>query len=59
MVLKATSAPVWDVPDRAIAISLDVFDNVHFQDNLASFLEQAASERFDRFAAKARKGGKE
>ncbi|KAF5023718.1 hypothetical protein F66182_4222 [Fusarium sp. NRRL 66182] len=56
-VLKAEHALTWDFPDRAIAVLPGDFSNASFLENLTLFLEEASSKSFDRFAARASKGG--
>ncbi|RSL81121.1 hypothetical protein CDV31_017066, partial [Fusarium ambrosium] len=56
-VLKTEHALTWDFPSRAVAVSLSDFSNESFLGNLSRFLEQASSQAFDRFAARASKGG--
>ncbi|KAF4963149.1 hypothetical protein FSARC_8814 [Fusarium sarcochroum] len=56
-VLKAEHALTWDFPGRAVAVPLGDFSNESFLGNLTLFLEQASSQSFDRFAARACKGG--
>jgi hypothetical protein len=56
-VLAAENALQWDFPGCAVAIPYSVFDNSSFQDNLASFLEQASTESIKRFAAHTNKAG--
>ncbi|RSL83107.1 hypothetical protein CEP52_016806, partial [Fusarium oligoseptatum] len=56
-VLKTDHALTWDFPSRAVAVSLSDFSNESFLGNLSRFLEQASSQAFDRFAARASKGG--
>ncbi|KAH8656255.1 hypothetical protein BGZ61DRAFT_372728 [Ilyonectria robusta] len=56
-VLKAEHALTWDFPSRAVTIPLSDFSNESFLGNLSRFLEQASSQAFDRFAARASKGG--
>ncbi|RSL78365.1 hypothetical protein CEP52_017638, partial [Fusarium oligoseptatum] len=56
-VLKTEYALTWDFPSRAVAVSLSDFSNESFLGNLSRFLEQASSQAFDRFAARAFKGG--
>lgn len=57
-VLLSNNALRWDFPGRAVAIHLHDFCNISFQENLSEFLEQSSSEAFDRFAARAKKGGR-
>ncbi|KAL2761066.1 hypothetical protein ACRALDRAFT_1045793 [Sodiomyces alcalophilus JCM 7366] len=57
-VLEASHALARDFPDRAVAIPPDAFSDTSFRDSLSQFLEQASSESFDQFAARAMKGGK-
>ncbi|KAM0344968.1 hypothetical protein ACHAPU_007102 [Fusarium lateritium] len=56
-VLKTEHALTWDFPNKAIAIQLNDFSNDSFLKNLSQFLEQACSQAFDRFSARASKGG--
>ncbi|KAH7121751.1 hypothetical protein B0J13DRAFT_599348 [Dactylonectria estremocensis] len=57
-VLKAKHALAWEFPGRAASISRNEFNEESFQDTLSHFLEQASSEAFGQFAARASKGGK-
>lgn len=56
-VLAAGNALQWDFPGCAVALPFSEFANPSFQDNLASFLEQASTESVKRFAAQAYKAG--
>ncbi|KAH7009622.1 hypothetical protein EDB80DRAFT_838411 [Ilyonectria destructans] len=56
-VLKADHALAWDFPNRAVAVPLSDFSNHPFLGNLSLFLEQASTQSFDRFSARASKGG--
>ncbi|KAH7121598.1 hypothetical protein EDB81DRAFT_605619, partial [Dactylonectria macrodidyma] len=56
-VLEAKHALTWEFPGRAASIPKDDFDDKSFQNTLSHFLEQASSEAFDKFAARASKGG--
>ncbi|XP_044715963.1 P-loop containing nucleoside triphosphate hydrolase [Hirsutella rhossiliensis] len=56
-VLESDNALEWDFPGRAAQITLDVFQQPSFQENLSRFLEQAAQEPLHRFAARANKAG--
>ncbi|GKU22957.1 unnamed protein product, partial [Fusarium langsethiae] len=56
-ILKAEHALTWDFPSRAIAVSSSDFNNESFLENLSRFLEEASSKTFDKFAARASKGG--
>ena len=56
-VLAAGNALQWDFPGCAVALPYSEFANPSFQDNLASFLEQASTESVKRFAAQAYKAG--
>ncbi|KAM0234985.1 hypothetical protein ACHAP5_009889 [Fusarium lateritium] len=56
-VLKAEHALTWDFPSSAVAVPLGDFGNKSFLENLSRFLEQACSQAFDKFAARASKGG--
>ncbi|KAK0755675.1 hypothetical protein N5P37_011775, partial [Trichoderma harzianum] len=58
VILQSSNAIKWDFPGRAAAIRLQDFSDTSFQENLSDFLEQSSSEAFDRFAARAKKGGK-
>lgn len=57
-VLEANHALTWDFPGRVVAIPLDTFSNPGFLAELSGFLEQASTESYPRFAARANKGGK-
>ncbi|KAK7420613.1 hypothetical protein QQZ08_010305 [Neonectria magnoliae] len=57
-VLKAEHALTWDFPSRAVTVPLSDFSNESFLGNLSRFLEQASSQAFDRFAARASKRGR-
>ncbi|KAF4338326.1 very large low complexity [Fusarium beomiforme] len=56
-VLKTEHALTWDFPSRAITVRLEDFNSQSFLKNLSQFLEQACSQAFDKFAARASKGG--
>ncbi|KAF4988308.1 hypothetical protein FDECE_15104, partial [Fusarium decemcellulare] len=56
-VLRTVHALTCDFPSRAVAVPLSVFNNESFLGNLSRFLEQASSQAFDRFAARASKAG--
>ena len=47
----------WDFPGGAISIPLATFDNENFQNELATFLEQASTESVKQFGAQAYKSG--
>ena len=55
--LAAENALQWDFPGSTVAIPYSVFDDTSFQDNLATFLEQASTESVKRFAARTDKAG--
>ncbi|CAI6095047.1 unnamed protein product [Clonostachys chloroleuca] len=57
-VLEANHALTCEFPHRAAAISFNNFADESFLQTLSNFLEQASSESFDQFAARASKGGK-
>ncbi|GKU06108.1 unnamed protein product [Fusarium langsethiae] len=57
-VLKTENALTWEFPSRATAVSSSHFNDESFLDNLTRFLEEASSTAFDRFSARALKGGK-
>ncbi|EMD69950.1 hypothetical protein COCSADRAFT_342034 [Bipolaris sorokiniana ND90Pr] len=50
-VLAAKSALQWDFPGSAVSISELTFNDLSFQDALATFLEQASTEYVTKFAA--------
>lgn len=56
-VLASKNALQWDLLGCAIAIPYSEFTNSSFQDNLATFLEQASTESIRRFAAHTNKAG--
>ncbi|KAH6972826.1 hypothetical protein BKA56DRAFT_492395 [Ilyonectria sp. MPI-CAGE-AT-0026] len=56
-VLKADHALAWDFPNRAVMVPLSDFSSNSFLGNLSLFLEQASTQAFDRFSARASKGG--
>ncbi|KAI9734261.1 MAG: hypothetical protein M1834_002365 [Cirrosporium novae-zelandiae] len=56
-VIASENALQWDFPGCAIAIPFSEFNNASFQDNLATFLEQASTEPIKRFAAHTNKAG--
>jgi hypothetical protein len=56
-VLAADGALLWDFPDRSAEIPWVKFCETSFQKSLALFLEQAAQEPLQRFAARTRKAG--
>lgn len=56
-VLAADDALTWEFPERAVEIAWEKFCDVSFQQNLARFLEQAAQEPLQRFAATTVKAG--
>ncbi|CAG9940265.1 unnamed protein product [Clonostachys rosea f. rosea IK726] len=58
LVLKATHAIAQDFPDRAVGIPIETFKSSSFRENLATFLEQATKDSFERFAARAHKAGR-
>lgn len=53
----AADALLWEFPGRAVELSLDVYEDTYFQQNLATFLEQASEEPLQRFAARTTKAG--
>ncbi|UZP43159.1 hypothetical protein NXS19_010975 [Fusarium pseudograminearum] len=57
-VLKTENALTWDFPSRATAVPASDFTDESFLGNLTRFLEEAGSKAFDKFAARATKGGK-
>jgi Protein of unknown function (DUF3638)/Protein of unknown function (DUF3645) len=55
--LEAKGAMQWDFPTVAVSLPRETFENKIFQENLASFLQQASLEPIEEFAAKAHKAG--
>ncbi|KAL2779878.1 hypothetical protein BJX66DRAFT_345994 [Aspergillus keveii] len=58
-VLAAKGALLWDFPGLAVVLPASSFETSDFQENLASFLEQASLEPVNEFEAKAHKAGVE
>ncbi|KAF5716816.1 hypothetical protein FMUND_6112 [Fusarium mundagurra] len=56
-VLAAKHCLTWEFPHRSVQVPFSVFNDMSFLRNMSQFLAQASSESFDRFAAKASKGG--
>ncbi|KAF4435229.1 very large low complexity [Fusarium acutatum] len=56
-VLAAEHCLTWEFPHRSVQVPSNVFNDMSFLRNLSQFLAQASSESFDRFSAKASKGG--
>ncbi|KAL3476021.1 hypothetical protein BJX99DRAFT_258915 [Aspergillus californicus] len=57
--LAAKGALQWDFPGVAVVLPASRFETADFQENLASFLEQASLELVDEFAPRAQKAGVE
>lgn len=56
-VLATKAALQWDFPGSAVALSFSTFQDQSFQEELATFLEQASTESIKRFAARTNKAG--
>ncbi|KAK0115534.1 hypothetical protein ONS96_013988 [Cadophora gregata f. sp. sojae] len=56
-VLAAKSALQWDFPGNAVAIPLSVFQDINFQEQVATFLERASLESIKCFGIRAHKAG--
>ncbi|KAI9781703.1 MAG: hypothetical protein M1816_002199 [Peltula sp. TS41687] len=56
-VLASDNALQWDFPGSTVSIPFSEFVKLSFQENLATFLEQASIESIKRFAAHTRKAG--
>ncbi|GLB04652.1 hypothetical protein AtubIFM57258_010668 [Aspergillus tubingensis] len=57
--LAASGALRWTFPGTAASLPVEEFRNPVLQDSLTDFLEKTSTEQLERFAAKARKAGKE